>query len=179
MGNQSSGCHPRPGTCPDGSLCDGNADCMPQRGKSSYVCRCRVGWAGDGRRCGQDRDLDGWPDVSLPGCPHERCRADNCPGTPNSGQEDADRDGMGDACDEDADDDGVLNSPDNCPLVPNPGQEDTDPDGPDHLGDACDNCPTVPNPDQVYVFCFPASTKESAGARGRVPEDAERNSTRV
>lgn len=148
MGNQTAGCHPRPGTCPDGSLCDGNADCLPRRGSGTYACRCRVGWAGDGRLCGTDRDLDGWPDASLP-CAHRRCRADNCPGTPNSGQEDADGDGTGDACDEDADDDGVLNSPDNCPLVANPGQEDTDPDGPDHLGDACDNCPTVPNPDQV------------------------------
>ncbi|KAL3222992.1 hypothetical protein MRX96_027882 [Rhipicephalus microplus] len=156
QGNQTTGCHPRPGTCPDGTLCDANADCVPPRAglrhpeeeDREYGCRCRVGWAGNGRHCGPDRDLDGWPEVALP-CRQARCRPDNCPGTPNSGQEDADADGQGDACDSDADNDGVPNNPDNCPLSANPGQEDTDPDGPDYKGDACDNCPLVSNPDQT------------------------------
>ncbi|GFY53489.1 thrombospondin-4 [Trichonephila inaurata madagascariensis] len=150
VGNQSVGCHQHPGSCPDGTICDPNAECELRRGSLSYQCRCRIGWAGDGFMCAPDSDLDGWPDFDLR-CSHPRCKADNCPMTPNSGQEDADGDGLGDACDDDADNDGVPNNPplDNCPLTHNPKQEDTDIDGPDRRGDACDNCPKIPNPDQT------------------------------
>jgi len=62
---------------------------------------------------------------------------------------DADRDGVGDACDPcygpDSDGDGACDVSDNCPQNPNPGQENADGDG---RGDACDNCPTASNPTQ-------------------------------
>ncbi|XP_022686668.1 cartilage oligomeric matrix protein-like isoform X2 [Varroa jacobsoni] len=147
-GNQTSGCRTRPGLCPDGSECDGNAECFMRRGHTRFQCRCKIGFAGDGRLCAPDTDIDGWPDYALP-CFDKRCKADNCPDTPNSGQEDADGDNIGDACDPDADNDGVANYPDNCPLVSNPDQRDSDKTGNDNLGDACDNCPTVYNPDQI------------------------------
>ncbi|KFM64245.1 Thrombospondin-4, partial [Stegodyphus mimosarum] len=39
VGNQTFGCHPHPGMCPDGTVCDGNADCELRRGLSQYQCR--------------------------------------------------------------------------------------------------------------------------------------------
>ncbi|XP_023939943.2 cartilage oligomeric matrix protein [Bicyclus anynana] len=110
-------------------------------------CVCATGWAGNGTVCGPDSDLDGYPDHQL-SCNDIHCNADNCPQVSNSGQEDADKDGIGDSCDTDADGDGIPNIPDNCPLIPNPDQLDRDEDRSDKRGDACDNCPRKFNPGQ-------------------------------
>jgi hypothetical protein len=136
---------------------------------------------GLGDACDPDDDNDGIcdPDVvdqSCSGsdsCPNDPDNdadqdgvcgdVDNCPNEPNPGQEDADGDGIGNACDtcpndpdndadgdgicgdidacpndpdNDADQDGVCGDIDNCPNNSNPGQEDADGDG---IGDACDD----------------------------------------
>lgn len=87
--------------------------------------------------CGKDTDIDAYPDTTLQ-CRDDQCKQvlmstpttlcpkfirvldvkdvcvslcfqDNCKFVPNSGQEDADRDGLGDSCDDDADSDGIAN----------------------------------------------------------------------
>ena len=84
-------------------------------------------WAGDGKVCGKDTDVDGWPNVELicpdvPMMAKDKCRKDNCPNIPNSGQEDFDGNSVGDACQRDIDGDGVYNRQDNCPYIPNGNQ---------------------------------------------------------
>jgi hypothetical protein len=101
------------------------------------------------RRNPDARDSDG--DALATAC-------DNCPATTNPGQQDLDRDRVGDACDPDLDGDNVLNPGDNCLTVANPGQQNLDGD---RLGDACDgdrdgdgrangadNCPSASNAGQ-------------------------------
>ncbi|XP_043483302.1 cartilage oligomeric matrix protein-like isoform X1 [Leptopilina heterotoma] len=145
IGNQTVGCHVAAGLCEDMvTRCDGHAKCECV-GVNQYICRCNIGWAGNGHVCGLDTDNDGYPDYNL-ACHEERCRADNCPTTSNSGQEDVDNDGEGDACDSDADNDQIGNLVDNCPHHANSEQEDKDGDG---IGDICDNCPSVPNANQT------------------------------
>ncbi|XP_064094358.1 cartilage oligomeric matrix protein-like [Macrobrachium nipponense] len=124
-------------------------ECPPGFQGNGYKCErkgeCQVGFAGDGIQCAVDSDLDGYPDSEL-SCSEPSCRKDNCVNKPNSGQEDADADGVGDACDNDSDNDGRDNNNDNCPLVANSNQQDSDRDG---VGDVCDNCPSVSNPNQL------------------------------
>ena len=105
-----------------------------------------------------DSDGDGVPDAT-----------DNCPTKSNPEQEDANGDGIGDACSADTDKDGVDDAKDNCPDDANEDQADGDSDGvgdacdicpadsdkkqkdgdDDGVGDACDNCVDTPNEDQV------------------------------
>uniref|UniRef100_A0A4W5MXI8 Thrombospondin 4b n=1 Tax=Hucho hucho TaxID=62062 RepID=A0A4W5MXI8_9TELE len=139
-GDQVKGCKPER-SCGNSltNPCDVNAHVL-----SSFSCQCGIGWAGNGYLCGKDTDIDGYPDEKLK-CKDMLCKKDNCMRVPNSGQEDADKDGQGDACDIDADGDGILNEQDNCWLKPNVDQRNSDKDS---HGDACDNCRTVENPVQ-------------------------------
>lgn len=125
--------------------CSADAKCnVLSEARKTYKCECKNGFAGNGDQCGKDSDSDGIPDEELQ-CEGKECRKDNCRTFPNAGQEDADGDGLGNACDSDDDNDGIIDKDDNCPRTANADQEDADGDG---VGDKCDNCPNKTNKDQ-------------------------------
>ncbi|XP_017884490.1 cartilage oligomeric matrix protein [Ceratina calcarata] len=141
LGSRAAGCQPTIRVCSNlKEVCHEDAYCRAVN-VYEHFCRCNYGTAGNGLFCGKDTDGDGFPNDALD-CEDLFCHKDNCPTVPNSGQEDADGDGIGDACDPDADNDGILNRKDNCRLTANHDQKDSDDDG---LGDPCDNCPFVSN----------------------------------
>ncbi|XP_075038515.1 thrombospondin-4 [Mixophyes fleayi] len=144
VGDQIKGCKLQKSCWNRGqNPCHVNAECIEEKG-GDVICICSVGWAGNGYVCGKDTDIDGYPDEALL-CSDASCKKDNCLYVPNSGQEDTDRDSIGNACDEDADGDGILNEQDNCVLVVNIDQKNSDQD---IFGDACDNCRFKLNNDQ-------------------------------
>lgn len=154
------------GSCPPGFVEDGSFSCQftnpcaagvhdceredycDNHAVGQYHCYCPMPLIGNGKECTNDTDLDGVPDRQLTiGCEGpEPCLKDNCPGIPNSGQEDVDGDKLGDVCDDDTDNDGIKDEDDNCEYIFNPDQSDNDYD---KLGNACDNCHWVSNVDQV------------------------------
>jgi hypothetical protein len=97
---------------------------------------------------------------------------DNCPFTPNDGQQDSNGNGIGDACEAcpsgDSDGDGICNNVDDCPSVADPSQPDIDDDG---FGDACETGARLADIDLSGLVTGPTSPRSAARSdrrRGRL-----------
>jgi hypothetical protein len=133
---------------------------------SNYFAETQVVFDGPGDELGvfvaspADEDNDLIPDS-----------ADNCPATPNPGQDDADFDGLGNACDPDDDNDGVADLADNCPLHANSDQANHDADT---LGDVCDPTPggdAWPADEQAATAVRPGTDTTLATPNGTLEVD--------
>ena len=123
------------------------------------ICVAEVESLGCGLCACPDADGDGVCDID-----------DNCPSTPNFGQEDADADGRGDACDN------CINVP-NGPLSLDAGgnsQRDTNLDG---FGNVCDADIAIPNDGVVNLSDYSAFRSAFGGTAPLTPaqEDADFN----
>ena len=121
---------------------------------------------GLGDACDDDPDGDGLTDAQELERGTDRLRRDTdgddrpdgqdtCPLQADRVGNDANGNGVGDACDPDDDGDGVLDWADNCPGTANPDQAEVcvdDRDGDGTLNEL-DTCPNLANPDQAIAPC--------------------------
>ena len=63
--------------CRDGTVCHADSKCVDLGAGVGTVCQCKVGYAGNGKECGRDTDLDGIPDEALP-CSEPKCAKVRC-----------------------------------------------------------------------------------------------------
>ena len=94
--------------CTTGDVCSGGSCVVGAALDCDDGDACTQDSCDEATGCGHllvDADVDGVCDL-----------VDNCPGTPNGTQDNADGDGLGDACDPDDDNDTVEDGPDCAPL---------------------------------------------------------------